>query len=123
MTTSSNPSAPAGLRWWLILLTLAALLCGLAALGFGWAINLDTELHVTPKADPDVRGDAVGLRLFAWGTIGVFILLLILGVAGGWRAFRRRQGRRALGLSMLAAAPMFLAASSFLYFVFRGDSW
>ena len=123
MTTSSNHPRPAGLRWWLILLTLAALLCGLAALGFGWAINLDTELHVTPKADPDVRGDAIGLRVFAWGTIIAFIVFLIVGVAGGWRAFRRGQGRRALGLSLLAAVPMFLAASTFLYFVFRGDSW
>ena len=120
MAATSNHSGPAGLRWWLILLTLAALLCGLAALGFGWAINLDTELRVTPKADPVLRGDAIGLRIFAWGSIIAFILLLISGVAGGWRAFRRGQSRRALGLSLLAAVPMFLAAVIFLYFMVKG---
>ncbi len=122
MTASTNSSPPTGLRWWLILLTLAALLCGLAALGFGWAVNLDTELRVTPKADPAVRGDAIGLRIFAWGTIIVFTVLLILGVVGGWRAFRRGLSRRALGLSLVAAVPMFVAAIILLLITLRSSS-
>ena len=120
MTSTSNPSAPSGLRWWLILLTLAALLGSLLAAVFGFLINMDTKIEMNPNGDPLVRQDAIGMRLFAWGGVAVFILLLGAGVLGGWSAFRRRRSRLALGWSLLAAVPMFVAAAAFLYFALQG---
>jgi hypothetical protein len=111
-----------GLHWWLILLTVIALLCSMAAVGFGLLINMDTRIEMNPNGDPLLRQDAIGTRLSAWGTIVVFILLLCAGVAGGWLAFQRRRPRLSLGLSLLAGVPMFLAAALFLFFVVTGST-
>jgi hypothetical protein len=116
VTSTSNPSAPSRLRWWLLLLTLAALFCSLLAAVFGFLINMDTKIEMNPNGDPLVRQDAIGMRLFAWGGVAVLTLLLGAGVFGCWSAFRRRRSRLALGWSLLAAVPMFVAAAAFLYF-------
>ncbi len=122
MTASISSSSPSGLRWWLILLTLAALLCALLAVVFGLLINMDTQIEMNPRGDPLLRQDAIGTRFFAWGGVVLFVALLGVGVLGGWAAYRRRRSRLALGWSLLAAVPMFLAAALFLFITFRSSS-
>jgi hypothetical protein len=121
MTASDKPGAN-GLLAWLILLTLAALLCSMAAVGFGLLMNMDTQNEMNPNGDPSIRQDAIGTRSLAWGTVVLFILCLSAGVGGGWMAFQRRRGRLSLGLSLLAAVPMFLAAALFMYFAIVGST-
>jgi hypothetical protein len=121
MAASHSPPSN-GLLAWLILLTLAALLCSMAAVGFGLLINMDTQIEMNPNGDALVRQDAIGTRLSAWGTVFVFILFLWAGVGGGWMAFQRGRGRLSLGVSLLAAVPMFLAAALFIYFAIAGTT-
>ena len=109
--------APAGLRRWLMLLSLASAILAVAAVIFGLLVNLDTRIEMNPIGDPLVRQDAVGFRLFAWGGIALFIALLATGVAGSWIAYARRRIRLSLGLSFIAAAPMVLIclAAAWIY--------
>lgn len=100
---------------WLILLTLAALLCSVLAVVSGLLINMDTKIEMNPNGDPQVRQDAIGFRLFAWAGVAVFVLLLCTGVVGAWRERGRQRPQRAFGLSLLAAVPMFLSASAFAW--------
>jgi hypothetical protein len=75
---------------------------------------------MNPRGDPLVRQDAIGFRLFAWGGVAVFILMMCIGLIGSWSAYRRRRLRPALGWSLLAAVPMYAVAVVFLYFVVMG---
>lgn len=100
---------------WLILLTLAALLCSLLAFVFGFLINMDTKIEMNPNGDPLVRQDAIGFRFIAWAGVAVFVLLLSVGVIGAWRERGRQRPQRAFSLSLLTAIPMFLAASAFAW--------
>ena len=121
MNSSSQPAADntpllepsTRLRWWLIALTLATLLCALLAVVFGLLINMDTKLEMNPRGDPLVRQDAIFFRTFTWGGVGLFILLLAAGIVGAWRAYARGRSRRSFGLSLLAAVPMVLFIAFF----------
>ena len=115
-------AAANALRTWLILLTLAALLAGGLAVIFGLLINMETEIEMNPNGDAAVRQDAIGLRLFAWSAAAAFVFLLAAGVVGGWRARKRQRPLLAIGLSLIAAVPIFLAAAAFLYFMLKGSS-
>jgi uncharacterized BrkB/YihY/UPF0761 family membrane protein len=114
MNNNSNTRSRS-LLIWLILLTLAALLCGILAIVFGFLINMDTKIEMNPNGDPLVRQDAIGFRLIAWVGVAVFVLLLSVGVIGAWRERGRQRPQRAFGLSLLAAVPIFLAASAFTW--------
>lgn len=120
--STTRTTRPNSLLAWLILLTIAALLCSLVAVVFGLLINMDTQLEMNPRGDPLVRQDAIGTRIFAWAAVVVFILLLCAGVAGGWLSFRQGRARRSIGLSLLAAVPIFLSAALFLFFVVTGST-
>lgn len=114
MTTTQTGRSKA-LFAWLILLTLEALICSGLAVVFGLLINMDTKIEMNPNGNPLVRQDAIGFRLFAWGGVVIFVLVLCVGILGAWRARSRQRPRRALGLSLLAAIPMFLAAAAFTW--------
>ena len=120
--TTPDPGRPGQLFVWLILLTLAALMCTLLALIFGWLVNMDTLIEMNPHGDPLVRQDAMGMRMFTWSGVAVFMLLLAAGIVGGWVAYQRRRHRLSLGLSLLAGVPMFLAAALFLFLVVTGSA-
>ena len=106
-----------GLRWWLILLSIAVFFFIVFGLLFGWAINMDTKYDLNLNADALVRQDAVGMRIFAWSGIALFVLMLVGGVIGGWVNFRRRRNRLSFGLSLLAAVPIFFSSAAFIYFI------
>ena len=116
MNNASN-----ALRTWLVFLTLAALLATGLAVIFGLLINMDTKIEMNPNGDPAVRQDAIGFRVFAWSVAAIFISVLAAGVVGGWRARSRQRPQLALGLSLLAAVPIFLAAAAFLYFMLKAS--
>jgi len=108
-----------GLLWWLILLSMAAIVfAGLAGI-FGWLINMDTLIEMNPNGDPLVRQDALGMRVFFWTGVACYILLLTAGVVGAWIAYRRRRNRMSFGLSLLAAVPIALVIAVFTYFIVR----
>ena len=115
----SHAKLSTGLRTWLILLTLAALLCSVLALVFGFLINMDTKIEMNPNGDPLVRQDAIGFRVFAWGAVAVYLTLLVSGVFGGWIAYRKRRNRLSVGLSLLAAVPMLLLVLGFVIILLR----
>ncbi len=94
------------LRTWLIADTiLAALGCvaGIPALLFA------TGMTAFAADDPHTSPDSVWkLMVDVWSVGGVFYVLLIAGVAGGWIAYRKHRDRLSFGLSLLAAAPIVL---------------
>jgi hypothetical protein len=115
--------APAkGLRWWLLVLTVVAVVVFGLALLFGWAVNLDTMYDLTPVKDPAVRQDALEKRIIFWVGITIFGLLLASGVVGAWRARARQNNRLAFRLSLLAAVPIVLCIVLFAVAVALGSS-
>ena len=122
----SPPSAPAapsrGLRWWLVFLTVLALVVFGLTLLFGWAVNLDTMYDLSPVKDAVVRQDAIEKRIVFWAGITLFGLFLAAGVIGGWRASLRRNNRLAFRLSLLAAVPIVLCIALFAVAVVLGSS-
>ena len=123
MTSTEQPASSKGLRWWLILLTIIAVIVFGLVLMFGWAVNLDTMYDVIPSADPLERQDAIEQRIFFWAGITLFGLMLASGVVGGWMARRRKRDRLALRLSLLAAVPIFLCIVFFTFAAVRGASY
>jgi hypothetical protein len=115
-----RPATSGRLRRWLIALTLAAVLFSSFAVIFGFLINMDTKIEMNPRGDPIIRRDAIGLRIFAWTTVTIYVLLLAGGVVGGWTAYSRRLNRRSFGLSLMAAVPILLLIIGFLYAMMRG---
>jgi hypothetical protein len=101
------------------MLTLGAVLMSVLALVFGWAINMDTLIEMNPRGDPLVRQDALGLRIFAWSTVVLFILLQAAGLIGGWRALAARRYGRSFRFSLMAALPSLLVIAMFAYFALR----
>ena len=122
-TPSPNPATPApakGLRWWLILLTVVAVVVFGLVLLFGWAVNLDTMYDLSPVKDPAVRQDAIEKRIVFWVGITIFGLFLAAGVIGGWRARLRQNNQLAFRLSLLAAVPIVLCIVLFAVAVVLG---
>ena len=88
-TGSAPPTSPSrGLRWWLLFLTVVAVVVFGLVLLFGWAVNLDTMYDLSPVKDPGIRQDAIEKRIVFWAGITIFGLMLASGVVGGWRAKR-----------------------------------
>ena len=114
MTAPISPQSKALLAW-LVLVTLAAVMCSGLAVIFGFLINMDTKIEMNPNGNPLVRQDAIGFRVFAWAGVAIFVLLLVAGVFGAWRARSRQRPQRALILSLLAALPMFLVVAAFTW--------
>jgi uncharacterized BrkB/YihY/UPF0761 family membrane protein len=110
-----------GLRTWLILLTVVVILVALLGVIIGVLINMDTKIEMNPNGDPLVRQDAIEFRLFAWGSIALFLLLLTAGLVGGWIAYRRRRHRTSFLLSLLTAVPVLLVTAGFLFLALRGQ--
>src|SRR4030042_2364888 len=123
MTTTEHPPPSKGLRWWLILLTIIAVIVFGRVLLCGWAVNLDTMYDLGPLVDPQERQDAIEQRIFFWAGITLFGLMLASGVVGGWMARRRKRDRLALRLSPLAAGPIFLCIVFFTLAAGRGASY
>ena len=103
------------------MLSIAALLCVGLAIIFGLLINMDTKIEMNPNGNPLARQDAIGLRLFGWAGVALFILLQIVGIAGSWIAYRRGRSRLSLGLSLVAVTPILLAIGIVLLFLGNGS--
>jgi hypothetical protein len=125
--TGSPDSAPRtpsrGLRWWLIFVSVAAVVVFGLVLLFGWAVNLDTMYDLSPVKDPAVRQDAIEQRIVFWIGITIFGLLLASGVVGSWRARARQNSRLAFRLSLLAAVPIALCVALFAVAVALGSAY
>lgn len=121
---NSASAAPSkGLRWWLLFLTVVAVVVFGLVLLFGWAVNLDTMYDLSPVKDPDVRQDAIEKRIVLWVGITIFGLLLASGVIGGWRASLRQNNRLAFRVSLLAAVPIVVCIALFAVAVVLGSSF
>ena len=122
-TGSAPPTSPSrGLRWWLLILTVVAVVVFGLVLLFGWAVNLDTMYDLSPVKDPGIRQDAIETRIAFWAGITIFGLMLAAGVVGGWRASLRQNDRLAFRLSLLAAVPIILCIAMFSLAVALGSS-
>jgi len=102
---ASSAEPPARLlQVWLILLTIAAFgTCFL--IGAGALLLGSLSLYFLDSPDFST-GNFITLQVVLWvGTI-FMAALLILGVTGGWRAYRQKRVRRALALSLLALVPI-----------------
>jgi hypothetical protein len=120
---ASAPPTPAkGLRWWLLFLTVVAVVVFGLVLMFGWAVNLDTMYDLSPVKDAAVRQDAIEKRIVFWVGITLFGLFLAAGVIGGWRASLRQKNRLAFRLSLLAAVPIVICMVLFAVAVVLGVS-
>jgi hypothetical protein len=111
------------LRWWLLFLTVVAVVVFGLVLLFGWAVNLDTMYDLSPVKDPAVRQDAIEKRIVFWVGITIFGLLLASGVVGGWRARARQNNSLAFRLSLLAAVPIVLCIVLFAVAAVLGSSY
>lgn len=94
------------LRTWLIVLTVLATLVFLAAI---LSTLIATSMTAFALDDPSATMDDVWRLLgTVWGVAAVFFTLLIVGVVGGWIAYRTQHHRLSLSLSLLAALAVFL---------------
>jgi hypothetical protein len=122
LPVGSLDSAPAAhsraLRWWLIALSVVAVMMIGVFLLFGWAVNMDTMYDMSPR-DPVVRQDAIEKRIFFWVGITILSLLQAAAMVGGWVAFARRRAGRAFGLSLLVAVPAFLCLATTVFFTLK----
>ena len=88
----------------MIIVTIMAIL-GLAATVFSTMFG--TYMAAFAADDPNATGGAVlNIMLTVWGIGAIFVLMLVLGVAGGWIAYRKGRSRLSFVLSLLAAAPL-----------------
>lgn len=126
-TSEVNPNDPSTrkpgsmvVRAWLILLTIIgagtcfltgglALILGVISLYFLEDSEFGTSTFLTTQA-------------ILWPSFATMAALLLVGVGGGWRAFRKQRIRRAVGFSLLALLPIGLCAVGILIVLLTSSS-
>lgn len=109
------------LRIWLIIVTILASL-GLIASIPGTLFG--TYMAAFAADDPSASTDAVwNFMVTVWAIGAGFIGLLVAGMAGGWIAYRKRRNRLSFGLSLLAAAPIFLFIAAIVVVILMNALW
>ena len=97
-------------RNWMIIVTVLAVL-GIAAALPG--VMFGTYMAAFAADDPSASTDAVWNIMVTVWLIGLaYVLLLLIGVVGGWIAYRKRRLGLSFGLSLLTAVPIFLILAS-----------
>ncbi|HET6846540.1 MAG TPA: hypothetical protein VFH29_06870, partial [Anaerolineales bacterium] len=97
---------------WMIILTILTVIGILAAVP---GVMFGTYMAAFAADAPGTPADSVvNLMIGVWVVGFVYVLLLIAGVVGGWIAYRKRRIGLSLGLSLLAAVPMFLIVAGFI---------
>lgn len=93
-------------RVWMIIVTVLGVL-GLAAAVPG--VLFGTYMAAFAADAPGTPTEYVMNIMYAvWIAGGVYVLLLIAGMVGGWIAFRKGRNRLSFGLSLMTALPIFL---------------
>ncbi len=88
------------------------------------ALLFATGMTAFAADDPHAPADSVWkLMVGVWSVGGVFYVLLIAGVAGGWLAYRKHRNRLSFWLSLLAAAPIVLIVLSLVGLTLVTSIW
>jgi hypothetical protein len=120
-SASDTAPPPRRLRIWLITVTILAALGVVAAIP---ATLFGTYMSAFAADDPSASTSAVLGFMAAVFACGLgFVALLIAGVVGGWVAYRKRRGRLAFRLSLLAAGPMLISLLAVAAFVVTSFIW
>jgi hypothetical protein len=83
-----------------------------------------TYMSAFAADDPSAATDAAWNMMLAVWLIGIaYVLLLIAGVVGGWIAYRNRRIGVSLGLSLLAAVPIFLIIAGVVVVIVVNAVW
>jgi hypothetical protein len=116
-----RPAPSQRLRVWLVALTILSVLGLLTAIP---AAFFGTYMAAFAADDPNATGeDVIGFMVAVWAIAAGYMALIIAGVAGGWIAYRKRHGRLAFGLSLLAALPILLVILAILALVITNFIW
>ncbi len=108
------------LRVWLILLTIASSITCLL-IGLGAAFISAISLYFLDS--PDFNNQMFfTLQAALWAGTIILTAFLMVGVAGGWRAFRKNRNRLALGLSLFALLPIGLCFAGVVIAVLTSSS-
>jgi len=117
---SANISKSWPLRVWLILITFASsLVCVLTAVltiftFFALFFSFD---------DPDTTmGDFLTMEGWLLGTVTILIALTLVGIGGGWAAYRQGRTNLSLVTSLLALIPICLCMVSIAFFFATSSS-
>jgi hypothetical protein len=110
--TSSPRAASPRLRVWLIIATVLGAIGIIAAIP---TVLFGTYMAAFAADDPHAAADAAwNMMLGVWGAGLGCVILIALGVAGSWIAYRSRRNRASFGFSLLAAAPVILLVLGFV---------
>jgi hypothetical protein len=117
----AKPAPSRRLRIWLIAVTILSALAFLAAIP---SVLFGTYMAAFAADDPSASTDAVwNLMLTVWAVGVGFVLLLIVGVAGGWIAYRKRRNRLSFVLSLLAGVPVFVSVAAIVAVILLNVIW
>ncbi len=123
--STRNPSTPATgrssrlVQVWLILLTMAASFTCLLTVGLALSIGAISLSFLGDQYEP---GFFASTNLVLWSVTGFMVVLLNVGVVGGWRAYRKNRIRRAIVLSLLALLPIGLCLSGIVIALLTSSS-
>ena len=124
-TSTGNPVTPATggssrlVRVWLILLTIAASFTCLLTVGSALFVGAISLSFLGDQSEP---GMFAGTNIVLWSLTGLMVVLLNVGVVGGWRAFRKNRIRRAVVLSLLALLPIGLCLAGIVIVLLTSSS-
>ena len=108
-------------RVWMIIVTILAVM-GLLAAAPG--VMFGTYMSAFAADDPSAPADAAWNMMLTVWIIGIaYILLLLIGLVGGWIAYRKRRIALPLGLSLLAAVPIFLIVAGLVTVIVINAVW
>ncbi len=111
---------PAPLRIWLILLTIAA---SLTCLLTGGLALITSAVLLYLFEDPNYTfNQALFTEIGLWLVTLILAALLLVGVIGGWRAFRRSSYQLAVVVSLLALPPIGLCLAGIVIAVLTSSS-
>ena len=104
---------------WLILLTIGSSFTCLLAVGLALIVG---AISLSFLGDPDAPGTFAVTNIVLWSVTGLMVVLLNVGVVGGWRAFRKNHIRRAVVVSLLALLPIGLCLAGIVIVLLTSSS-